>query len=272
MRVTLETESQIATKDSVLGEDAVEAVLGVDEDGTRGAQSAWRVGPPKADADAQDKIPVAWNVSKFQVAHASHRIYAESESALHPKTPDRILDVFLLKPAIQAIRRQALQNPSGTSKDSLEKLDFRSLVEDGVKPADDLLVTVEVAERMLKRKFTRNDAEEMVNYVGWAYVKWQDLQYEAGAQTSGGCKMLITNCRYVNPLLATWDTPILAPAPGSTAFLGAFEAYLWSRTVIVPVLKPVEALKRDNRPLNGFVRMAKQPSCVVGGVSAMRSL
>ncbi|KAJ9100517.1 hypothetical protein QFC21_003560 [Naganishia friedmannii] len=219
MRVTLETESQIATKDSVLGEDTVEAVLGVDEDGKRGVQSVWRVGPPKADADAQDKIPVAWN------------------------TPDRILDVFFLKSAIHAIRRQALQNPGGTSNNLVEALDFQSSLKDGVKPADDLLVSVEDAERTLRRKFTRNDAEEMVKYVGWVYVKWQDLQYEA----------------------ATWDTPILPPSPASAAFLSAFQAYLWSRTVIVPVLKPLEAQKRDTRPLNGFVRMAQQPSCVAGG-------
>lgn len=33
------------------------------------------------------------------------------------------------------------------------------------------------------------------------------------------------------------------------------------------MLKPSEAQKRDSRPLNGFVRMANQPSCVKGGVS-----
>jgi hypothetical protein len=73
------------------------------------------------------------------------------------------------------------------------------------------------------------------------------------------------------PVSATWDTPILPPSPASTAFLNAFEAYLWSRTVVVPVLKPLEAQKRDARPLNGFVRMAKQPSCVAGGVSPFGS-
>ncbi|KAJ9122280.1 hypothetical protein QFC22_001700 [Naganishia vaughanmartiniae] len=226
MRVTLETESQIATKDSVLGEDTVEAVLGVDEDGKRGAQSVWRVGPPKADADAQDKIPVAWN------------------------TPDRILSVFLLKPAIHAMRRQALQNASGTPRDFVQAFGIRSSLEDGVKPADDLLISVEDAERTLKRKLTRDDAEDMVKHVGWAYVKWQDLQYEA----------------------ATWDTPILPPSSASTAFLAAFQAYLWSRTVIVPVLKPLEAQKRDSRPLNGFMRMAKQPPCVVGGLEGLNWL
>jgi hypothetical protein len=37
--------------------------------------------------------------------------------------------------------------------------------------------------------------------------------------------------------------------------------------VLVPTLKPLEAQMRDNRVLNGFVRMANQPSCVKGGVS-----
>ena len=62
VRVTLETESKIATKDSVLGEDVAEAVLGVDDD-SKGAIPSWSPGPPKADPDAQEKIPIAWTVS-----------------------------------------------------------------------------------------------------------------------------------------------------------------------------------------------------------------
>lgn len=68
--------------------------------------------------------------------------------------------------------------------------------------------------------------------------------------------------------IATWDTPLPAESPGYSAFVDAFEAYLWGRTVLVPMLKPLEAQKRDSRPLNGFVRMANQPSCVKGGVSS----
>ena len=63
VRVTLETESKIATKDSVLGEDVSEAVLGVDDD-SKGAIQSWLPGPPKADPDAQEKIPAAWTVSR----------------------------------------------------------------------------------------------------------------------------------------------------------------------------------------------------------------
>jgi hypothetical protein len=60
--VTLETESKIATKDSMMGEDVAEAVLGVDEDSKGGIQS-WLPGPPKADPEAREKIPTAWTVS-----------------------------------------------------------------------------------------------------------------------------------------------------------------------------------------------------------------
>lgn len=70
----------------------------------------------------------------------------------------------------------------------------------------------------------------------------------------------------MNLLVATWDTPLPADAPGYSAFVSAFEAYLWGRTVLVPWLKPAEAQKRDSRPLNGFVRMANQPACVKVGV------
>lgn len=78
------------------------------------------------------------------------------------------------------MRRHALQKLSGSTENLVEALGSQSLLEDGVKPADNLLVPVETAERMLKRKFTRDDAEELVKYIGWVYVKWQDLQYEAG--------------------------------------------------------------------------------------------
>lgn len=71
---------------------------------------------------------------------------------------------------------------------------------------------------------------------------------------------------------ATWDTPLPLQSPGYPALVAAFEAYLWGRTVIVPLLKPLEAQKRDSRVINGFVRMANQPSSVVGGVSYMTSL
>lgn len=64
VRVTLETESKIATKDSVIGEDIAEAVLGVDEDGKRGIESSFQLGPPKADPEAREKIPGAWTVSE----------------------------------------------------------------------------------------------------------------------------------------------------------------------------------------------------------------
>lgn len=59
----METESKIATKDSMMGEDVAEAVLGVDEDSKVGIQS-WQPGPPKADPDAREKIPTAWTVSR----------------------------------------------------------------------------------------------------------------------------------------------------------------------------------------------------------------
>lgn len=85
--------------------------------------------------------------------------------------------------------------------------------------------------------------------------------------TFHSCLVRASYSRYRVGNTATWDTPLPPQSPGYSAFLSAFEAYLWGRTVLVPMLKPLEAQKRDSRVLNGFVRMANQPSCVTGGVS-----
>ncbi|KAJ9093919.1 hypothetical protein QFC19_008152 [Naganishia cerealis] len=162
IRVTLATESQIATKDSVIGEDTVEAVLAVDEDGKRGAESVYSVGPPTADPDAREKIPVAWTSLK-----------------------------------------------------------------EGVKPDDDRLVSVNTAERLLKRNFSRNDAAQMIKYLGWVYIKWQDLQYEAGNY------LTVPALEGLNWLMAKWhnlQSCILADdmGLGKTVQISAFLAYLGS--------------------------------------------
>jgi hypothetical protein len=61
----------------------------------------------------------------------------------------------------------------------------QSLLKDGIRPSEDRLVSVDSAERILRTKFKREDAATMVKCLGWVYVKWQDLQYEAGMGPSG---------------------------------------------------------------------------------------
>ena len=93
--------------------------------------------------------------------------------------------MFFLRSAIHALKVKQLKEgtPRTESVPVLDTKDWKEL-EDGIRPADDQLISVESAERILKRKFKREDAQSLVHCLGWVYVKWQDLQYETGMQNS----------------------------------------------------------------------------------------
>jgi chromodomain-helicase-DNA-binding protein 4 len=61
--------------------------------------------------------------------------------------------------------------------------------------------------------------------------------------------MVLTCC-----LLVAWDTPPLPGEYGRVAFEKAFERFVNSRHVIVPVIDKKKANERDNRPKDGFRR------------------
>lgn len=101
------------------------------------------------------------------------------------QTPDRILDVFFLKSSIQALKRQRIaEGLKPIAEMATVPAHSQSLLKDGVRPSEDQLVSVDSAERILRTKFKREDAATMVKCLGWVYVKWQDLQYEAGMEPS----------------------------------------------------------------------------------------
>lgn len=101
------------------------------------------------------------------------------------QTPDRILDVYFLKSAIQALKRQRMADGlKGIDEIITIPDESRNSVKDGVRPSDDQLVSVDSAERILRTKFKKEDAKTMVQCLGWVYIKWQDLQYEAGMDVS----------------------------------------------------------------------------------------
>jgi hypothetical protein len=67
--------------------------------------------------------------------------------------------------------------------------------------------------------------------------------------------------------LATWDTPPPRSDPVQySAYLKAFDSFLLGRQVVIPVLTPAEANRRDSRRLKDFKELKQQPDCVVGGV------
>jgi hypothetical protein len=91
------------------------------------------------------------------------------------------LDVYFLKSAIQALKRQRIaEGLKGIAEMSTIPIESQNSLKDGVRPLEDQLVSVDSAERILRTKFKKEDAQTMVKCLGWVYIKWQDLQYEAG--------------------------------------------------------------------------------------------
>lgn len=114
---------------------------------------------PAADADADLRIPSAW------------------------KLVDRILYVYFWNPKRtqngkkrQLARQKARRVVSATSEEESDDEDQHTMeayLRDGIKPDDSLLETWQ--ERGHRMPITESDAGDVV----WAYMKWQDLPYEA---------------------------------------------------------------------------------------------
>lgn len=143
--------------------------------------------------------------------HARDKIPVEWSRA------ERLLEVFLLK-------------------------DDAKVAVDGVKPADDMLQSIDDWERKEGRVLTKDDAEEMASQVGWAYVKCHDLTYSE----------------------ATYDTPPPQDTELFTAFVEALRDHLWQRTIYIPTLTQTEVAKRERR-VRDMETLTAQPDCVAGG-------
>jgi hypothetical protein len=214
-KINIKTETDLANgPDELAGEE--DAALAVDADADQLEDQDER---PKNSPDAREKLPAAWS------------------------KPDRILDAWFLKS--DALKSKAKANRIESSEPESD-----TLAQDFVKPNMADLIHIDQYERR-HGHLTKDDAEKVVSQLGWVYVKWQDLQYEAACN----------------------DTPILPNSTLYPAFLDAFRNYLYARTVKVPVLTDKEAKRRDARDPTGYKRlMGKQPECVQNGVSERRML
>lgn len=88
--------------------------------------------------------------------------------------------MYFLKSAVHALKKQIVEGTTKTDYLPLLDTEHQKRLAEGIRPADDQLITVESAERILRRKFNEEDARSLIRCLGWVYVKWQDLQYEAG--------------------------------------------------------------------------------------------
>ena len=211
-RLQIRTETDLANGGDELV-DEVEAVLRVDDEAKQLEEQDEAEGRPQSRPDAFTELPKSWS------------------------TPDRILDAwFLTKVAHVKLKQNRVDSPEPEPEGANQ---------DFTKPDDSQLVHIDDWERRNRLHLKPEDAETYISRVGWAYVKWQDLQYED----------------------ATEDTPIAPDSPLYPAYLAAFRNYLNARTVQIPVLTKAEALRRDARPVNGYQRlMGQQPECVQNGV------
>lgn len=221
------TELDLASgKDKVLAVDDLEEALTVDP--TEGAVALPGDDRPKNDPDAKERLPTTWT------------------------TPDRILDVWLMTDQYHKKRRNPKsRNNRVNSPDSVAEQGKQDKDHDEFHtPAAEELIHIDVWERQNKRRLSEMNADELISKIGWVFVKWQDLQYDA----------------------STFDSPIPRDSPQYSAFYKAFRNFLYARTVKIPVLTKAEAHRRDSRKPNGYTRlMGKQPECIKNGVSCLFS-
>ena len=211
-RLQIKTETDLANNgDELMDEE--EVALQVDDEAKQLDDQDANEGRPQSRPDAYAELPKSWS------------------------TPDRILDVWFLT-NLTTIKPK--QNRVESPEPEPEGVHY-----DFSKPDNSQLVHIDEWERRNRLHLKPEDAETYISRIGWAYVKWQDLQYED----------------------ATEDTPIAPDSPLYPAYLAAFRTYLYARTVQIPILTKAEALRRDARPVHGYQRlMGQQPECVQNGV------
>jgi len=115
---------------------------------------------PAADADADLRIPSAWRL-------VDRILY------VHFWNPNRAQKKNKRRPSTRGNARRIASTSSEEQSDEDDEQEKEPYLRDGIKPNDSLLETWN--ERRLRKDITEEDASDVV----WAYMKWQDLPYEA---------------------------------------------------------------------------------------------
>ncbi|EIW67468.1 hypothetical protein TREMEDRAFT_40234, partial [Tremella mesenterica DSM 1558] len=179
------------------------------------------------------------------------------------KTVDRVLDVMLFPPkhrlSIKKGRRSrvvsesASETPEPRSASALPSPGLRSPRIDGIQPPPEEMIPIEEWEVKAGRKLGPGDVEDVAPWVTWAFVKWDDLQYD--------------QCEFVSPSrsLSCWDTPPPVDSLAYVPFKRALKNFLAARLVEVPILSTAECKAREVKAARYSEPPDRQPDCVVGG-------
>ncbi|KAF9527780.1 SNF2 family N-terminal domain-containing protein [Crepidotus variabilis] len=159
---------------------------------------------------------------------------AERRIPLHWKTVHRVLDVNLWripvkkgKPSASTKRKQqkVLLPSEDDEEDEEEALQKKYVFDHGEQPAADYTKTVDEWEKdqgVLQK--------EDVKHVVWVFIKWDELGYEE----------------------ATWDAPPRPGEQGYENFKQAFEKFIESRSVLLPIRDQQYWKTFDNRTKDGY--------------------
>ncbi|KAF8640689.1 hypothetical protein AX17_000345 [Amanita inopinata Kibby_2008] len=159
-----------------------------------------------ASPDAEQTIPSAW------------------------KTVDRVLDILLWHPKqINTKKKNRNARIISDTEDSMEQrleAERNAAFESGRQPSAKNTETILEWESREKRSIGAEDIGSVV----WAFLKWQDLNYDE----------------------ATWDSPPRPSEPGYDAFVNAFEQYVKSRRVRIPKYTASDLRQLEDRPRDGY--------------------
>lgn len=178
------------------------------------------------------------------------------------QTVDRVLDVMLAPPKKEATNDRV----------------------HGVQPHAADKIEIDRWEERTGRTLTSGDVDEVARSLTWCYVSdagnrgMQSGRHELTPFRSSGMICSTTDVRSPNPCAqrlltraATWDTPPPTDSALYPAFKAALGRYLAARQVDIPILSPTEVEKRESVARRFQRPPLEQPSCVVGGVSGLRS-
>jgi chromodomain-helicase-DNA-binding protein 4 len=188
---------------------------------------------------------------------------AELRIPLPWKTVDRVLDILLWCPKKRRAPisnkknrrpqkkkgkpRKTIQSDEESTDDDMDdqtKEERAAAFANGEQPPEDVTETLGEFET---RTGARLDIGQ-IHRVVWAFIKWSDLGYEEGKNSS----IILLSLRPDGLSLAAWDAPPRPGEYGYAAFEKAFQRFINSRTVKVPRLSVADIKAMENRPKDGF--------------------
>ncbi|KAH7910697.1 hypothetical protein BJ138DRAFT_1064605 [Hygrophoropsis aurantiaca] len=210
-------------------------------DGTLVADAKPNESSLDAAPDAERRIPLAWKTVERVL---DVRFWRTTPKQRQNSKKNRTAKARHGRKSAQVITSDIEED---MEEDIIEErpAEWHKAFDQGEQPDNDLLQSVDEFLSELKESLSPKHIE----YVVWAFIKWNDLGYEE----------------------ATWDSPPRKGEPGYQAFEDAFHRFIDSRKVFISKsAKDVETL--ENRSKDGYGRFAirKDAQPVLGQNSQLK--